>query len=365
VSSAGQLVYSSWSTIGAFGHHMFNAPYGQLQYTKDNTVFTAGLRYQIYRSAQANYFLTKGLPDVPYQDIFSYGPTSDPNGQAAAHTFSDALPNVGVQQRLSDDLKLDLSYSRKIGRIDLGPQASTFFGNETTFLKSGITLQTLWNNLKPETDDVVDLIPTYQRGRFSIIPDFYFIKAHNKEVLAIDPTSGLAYYQSNVDTTGYGFDFAVKYRVASAWSVYVGANTARESYDSNTPLLSGTKTSIMTTAGKQIPNDPKETVKGMLTYSKRRFDVSFISRYISSRYGLADDSQRVAPYSTSDLSMTYNFGPNTPLRGAALNFTTQNLFNREYIGVISVNEDSLSSVSYYAGPSRSVVGSLTYSFSRR
>jgi iron complex outermembrane receptor protein len=364
VNSEGLMTFSTWSSLGSFSNHLFNAPYAQMEYTKGGTVFIAGLRYQIYQSAQAKYFLTQGLPNVSYDRIFSYNPTPDPNAQAQAHTYPTALPNAGIQQRISDDLKLDLSYSRKIGRIDLGPQQSTFSSNEAAFLKLGITLQDLWNRLTPETDDVIDLIPTYHHGRFSITPDFYFIKAHNKEVLSIDPASGLAYYQSNGNTTGYGLDLSAKYQIAKAWSVYLGANTARESYDNNTSLLSGGKTSVMMTEGMQIPNDPKETAKGMLTYSAQGLDASFITRYVGSRYGLADDSQRVGAYSTSDLSVTYNFGRNLHVRGLALNFTTQNLFNRKYIGVISVNEDSLSSVSYYAGPSRAVVGSLTYSFSR-
>jgi len=143
-------------------------------------------------------------------------------------------------------------------------------------------------------------------------------------------------------------DFAVKYRVTNALSAYVAANSGRESYDSNTILSQTSLTSpivcpsssCMATNGKQIPNDPKETFKAMLTYSTRGFDASVISRYISSRYGLADDSQRVAPYSTSDISVTYHFSQNSPMRGAALNVSALNVFNREYIGVIAVNEDS-------------------------
>jgi iron complex outermembrane receptor protein len=256
-------------------------------------------------------------------------------------------------------MKLALSYSRKFARIDLGPQVSSFTSNESGFLAEGLPLQKMINLLKPEADDVIDVIPSYQVGRLTLTPDFYFIKAHNKEVYSIDPATSLIYYHSNAETTGYGVDLSVKYQLTRAWSIYGATNTARESYDSNTPI---SKTSTLLTAGKQIPNDPKETAKGVLNYREHGMDVSFITRYISSRYGMPDDSQRISPYSTSAINATYNFSPGTHLRGLALNFTGDNLFNRKYVGVISINEDNLSSVSYYAGSPRTVVGSLTYSF---
>jgi outer membrane receptor protein involved in Fe transport len=277
------------------------------------------------------------------------------------------MPNAGIQHQFSNSTKLALSYSRKYARIDIGPQVSSFTGSEPGFLGEGLNLYDMLHLLKPEGDDVIDLIPSYQVGHLSLTPDFYFIKAHNKEVFLIDPVTSLIYYRSNASTTGYGLDFSAKYDFFRVWSIYAAANTARESYDSNTPISKNKTTGIITyllTGGKQIPNDPKETAKGVLTYREYGLDVNFITRYISSRYGLPDDSQRVSPYSTSALNATYNFSPRAHLNGLALNFTGDNLFNRKYIGVISINEDNLSSVSYYVGPTRTLAGSLIYSFGR-
>ena len=353
---------TTWSKLGVVAHHMFNAPYAQLDYTRGNTVITGGLRYQIYRLPQLQYFKNLGtLPNVPYSQIFSYTLTPDTNAFVPSQLFNEIMPNAGVQHQFSNSVKLALSYSRKYARIDIGPQVSSFTSNESGFLSEGLNLYDMLHLLKPESDDVIDLIPSYQVGHLSLTPDFYFIKAHNKEVYLLDPVTSLIYYTSKAETTGYGLDLSAKYQLSSAWSVYVAANTARESYDSNTQI---SKISTLLTGGKQIPNDPKETAKGVLTYRQYGLDVNFITRYISSRFGMPDDSQRVSPYSTSALNATYNFSPRTHLNGLALNFSGDNLFNRKYIGVISINEDNLSSVSYYAGSSRTLAGSLIYSFGR-
>lgn len=361
VNAAGQLTFLSWSTIGVFTHFQFQTPFAQLTYTKNKTTFTAGLRYEVYRSPQANYFLTAGIPNVSYGEAIALHPAIDPNGQAAQRYYNEPLPNAGFQRQFGEHLQLDLSYSRKNSRIDYGPQASSFFSaNESKFIKDGLTLQNLFNLLKPEIDDEFDVIPVYHQGRLTINPDFYYYKAHNKEVFAIDPVTGLAYYQSKTSTTGYGLDLSAEYQIANAWSVYAGANTARETYDSNISLTSGT----MYIEGRQIPNDPKETIKGMLTYRDHGMKVDFISRYTSSRFGLADDSQRVAPYALFDFNATYDFGHKVHVNGLKANFSVQNLLNRKYIGVMSVNEDNLTSMSYYAGSPRTMVGSLAYSFGR-
>jgi iron complex outermembrane receptor protein len=118
----------------------------------------------------------------------------------------------------------------------------------------------------------------------------------------------------------------------------------------------------MQIAGKQVPNDPKATLKGELSYRAHGVDVNFVSRYISSRYGLADDSQCAAAYAVSDLNATYHLGTWMHLEGLTANLAATNLFNRKYIGVITVNEDDLSDVNYYAGSPRTIVGSMSYSF---
>lgn len=365
VTSQGQLQFLNWAVLGAFNHQQFNSPFAQLTYTKGKSVITGGLRYQFQSSPRSSYFLTKGLPDVSYQAALELHPALDPNAQAAAHEFYVPLPNAGFQRQIIPSLRLDLSYSRKLARVDYGPQASTFLGSESTFLAKGMTLQSMLDLLKPEIDDEFDVIPTFQRGRVVITPDFYYYKAHNKDVLAYDPSTGLSYYQSNVSTTGYGIDVSAAYQITGAWSIYAGVNGAQETYDSNIPLLVGTQATVMQIGGKQVPNDPRSTVKGELSYRAHGLDANFVSRYISSRYGLADDSQRSPSYAVSDFNATYHLGAWFHLDGLVANLAATNLFNRKYIGVINVNEDNLSSVNYYAGSPRTLVGSVSYSFGEK
>lgn len=363
VNAQGQLNFLSWAILGAFNHQHYMSPYGQLTYTKGKTIYAAGLRYQIETSPRSTYFLTKNLPNVSYAQVLALHPQADPNAFTAAKTFYNPLPNAGVQQRITSYLDLDLSYSRKIGgRVDFGPQATTFFSAESAFLAHGENLQDLFYLLKPETDDQIDLVPALQWHNLSVLPDMYFYKAHNKQVLVYDPTIKESYYQSNVSTTGYGVDLSANYQLTHSLAAFVSGDAARESYDQNIPILDGSKAGSMQIAGKQIPNDPKETLKGMLTYHDHGITADFVERYLSSRFGLPTDTQRISPYAIADMNVSYGFGQDTHLQGLVAGISGQNLFGRKYIGVLSVNEDSLSSINYYAGASRTIAGSLTYSF---
>ncbi len=103
-------------------------------------------------------------------------------------------------------------------------------------------------------------------------------------------------------------------------------------------------------------------MKGMLTYHDHNITADFVERYLSSRYGLPTNTQRISSYAIADMNVSYNLGAKTHLKGLTAELSGQNLFGRRYIGVLNVNEDNLNSISYYAGASRTIAGSLTYSF---
>lgn len=355
VTTTGQLSFSNWAVLGTFSNHVFNSPFVQVSDSLGATTLTAGVRYLDQTAPAMQYYVTTGLPDTTYAEVFNSHPLPDSSTTVAARDFYKLLPNAGVTQEITPDLSINAAYSQKIARVDYGPQASSYLGAESAFKAQSVTLAQLMDGLQPELDHEIDVVPRFDNGVLTVGPDFFFYKALHKEVLVFNPAVGQSYYQSNGGTTGYGIDLPVSYRVMESLFLFGSASWGQETYDANIPI---SKTATMDIKGKQVPDDPRYTLKGGLTFSSSGFSISPVARYVSTRYGLADDSQSVRPYWVADIYASYNF------RQFGLDWLTfsvwvQNLFDQRYIGVISVNEDNLSSTAYYAGAPRTIAGGFS------
>jgi iron complex outermembrane receptor protein len=359
VTNTGALAWKGWSVLAKTDDHEFYSPYTQYTQTVGATTFTGGLRLHVEGTPWMQYYNTAGLPDVSYADIWSYNPTADTHAYAPSRTFYEWLPNIGVRQQLNNDWSASVAYSRKVARPDWGPEASQFTSNEAAFLKYGMNLQSLMNMLQPETVDEVDASVRYQSGGLTIEPMLFGFKTHNKEVLVFDPNVGQSYYQSNAATTGAGAELEASWIVNPQWTL-VGSLTAQsERYDAN--IATGTGT-VMNIKGKMVPYTPEYAAKLAATYTNDGFSITPVVRFIGTRYGLADNSQSVSPYAVADVTASYEFGTKLGLTPITFNCGVMNLFNAEYIGAISVNEDNLSSTSYYVAPPRTLFAGLTAKF---
>jgi iron complex outermembrane receptor protein len=359
VTPLGTLNFASWTTLAATGNHEFYSPYTQYTQVFGATTVTGGVRLHIESAPQLQYFNSKGLPDVSYSDVWRFLPNPDTNAAAPSLTYYEWLPNLGVRQQLSNEWSANASYSRKVARPDWGPQASSFIGAEPAFLAKGHNLSTLMGRIRPETVDEVDVGVRYQSANLTVVPTFFGFWTHKKEVLVYDASVGQNYYQSNAATTGRGFEIEAGWK-ATDWLTFTGSGTiASETYDRN---IAAGATSIMQIAGKQVPYTPKYQAKFALTYHQDGFEITPVFRYVSTRYGLADNTQAVSPYAVVDVTTSYEFGTQLGLKPITLTAGVTNLFDHRYIGAINVNEDNLSSTQYFAAPPRTIFAGLTASF---
>ncbi|QGM46214.1 TonB-dependent receptor [Methylocystis heyeri] len=359
VTSVGTLSYANWSVLAKSTDHEFYSPFMQYTQSYNATTVSGGVRLLVEGAPALQYYTTTGLPQVSYTDVFAYAPRPDPNAAVAARTFTDWLPNLGFRQQLSNEWSLNASYSRKTGRPDWGPQASSFTGAEAAFLKRGINMQTLMSKIRPELVDEIDFGVRYQSGDLTIIPTFFGFTTHKKEVLVYDPNVGQSYYQSNAATNGYGFEIEAIYKASDHVTLNGTFTDASETYKSN--IATGTNT-LMYIAGKQVPYTPTIQAKGAVTWHDYGFEITPSIRYVSTRYGLADDTQAVSPYAVVDLNASYDLGARLGLKAMRLNAGILNLTDRRYIGAISVNEDNLNSTSYYVAPPRTIFAGITANF---
>jgi len=358
VAADGSLVFSSWSTLSRIDNFLVNSPYAQLTGTFGKTVVSGGLRYMDLEAPRMQYYRTAGLPDASLDQIWSFNPVADPNAVVAAKHHRELLPNLGILQELSPSWSASVSYGRKFGRPDWGPQASNYISNEAAFVARGITLQSLVDRVKPELSDQIDLSMRYRNDRLTVVPTIFLARNQNRQVQAVDPALGgtLSYYEGTAKTTQYGIELEAGYEIGNAWSIFGSGSLASETYDQDTPTLSGGAS--LATKGKQIPNAPRTVLKGGATYRHGSLAVSPIVRYVGRRYGDSVQAQPVAGYTVVDLAAGYDFAHGIHLEVAALN-----LFDRRYISQISANDFSLNgSTAYYASAPRTVAVTVSARF---
>jgi len=360
LSASDALTFSKWSLLTKTDNHEFYSPYAQYTQVFGATTLSGGLRLHIEGVPWMQTYTSLGtLPQTTYNNVFAFNPKADPNGVFGGQTFYEWLPNFGVHHDLTKEWSLNAAFSSKIARPDWGPQASNFNSNEAAFLAHGMNLQWLMGALKPERVDMIDIGARYHSGDISVVPTLFGFKTHDKEVLVYDPAVAQSYYQSNGATTGYGAELEGSWK-ALEYLTFTGSLTAAsETYDSNLTTHSGAITAIK---GNQVPFTPKYMEKLAISYHRDRFEITPVLRYISKVYGLADDSQSANAYFVADLTASYEFGSKLWGFPVKANFGVKNLFNRQYIGLVSVNEDNLNSTSYYVAPPRTVYAGLSAQF---
>lgn len=360
--NAGNLVFANWQSLARIDDFTVNSPYFQVSQKFGDTFVTAGLRYMILGAPQMQYYNTTGIPDGTYQQALATNPATYPGSDVAARNYAAWLPNVAIRHDINAVLSTNVSYGRRFGRPDWGPQASNYIQNRSTFYPT-YTLQDLVDKVRPEIADQFDASLRYSNNGLTIVPGVYYAKHQNKQVKIVDPSIGpnIAYYEGTGSSTEYGAELEASYALNTYLAVFGTGTWASQTFDSDTPTLSGGKT--LATKGKQIPNTPQVMVKGGVTYQWAGLSISPIVRYIGPRYGDAANTQRVPGYTVADFTASYDLGTHLGIESVKASISVLNIFDRRYISQISPNDTDLSAgANYYAGAPRTVVGSLSMKF---
>jgi iron complex outermembrane receptor protein len=361
--NAGNLVFANWQSLARIDDFTVNSPYFQVSQKFGDTFVTAGVRYMILGAPQMQYYNTIGIPDGTYDQALATNPATYSDATVQARDYTAWLPNIAIRQDLNSVLSANLSYGRRFGRPDWGPQASNYIQNRGVFFAKGYTLQTLVDKVRPEIADQFDASLRYSNNGLTIVPGVFYAKHQNKQVKIVDPSIGpnIAYYQGTGSSTEYGAELEASYALNTYLAVFGTGTWASQTFDSDTPTLSGGTT--LATKGKQIPNAPQVMVKGGVTYQWAGLSVSPIVRYIGPRYGDAANTQRVPGYTVADFTASYDFGAHFGIESVKAGISVLNIFDRRYVSEISPNDTDLSAgANYYAGAPRTVVGSLSMKF---
>ncbi len=356
----GGLVFSKWALLSRHGDHQFRSPFAQMTGRIGTTTLSGGLRLHQQTQPSFSYFVASGLPDVSYNAVWNYAPPIDPWQQVADKTFREWLPNLSLRHELRADLALTAAYGRRLGRADWGPVASTYNSNRAAFVAKGVSLQQVFNNLKPEISNNFDLGLRYEGERLSLAPNLYYAKSRDKEVSVYDPLVNVTYYQSVAKAIAKGAELEGSYRFGGGLSAIFALSYNRFAFDGDIQAKAGAVTG---TDGKQVPNAARVLAKLGLDWRSGNWYASPITRYVGKRYGDVLNQQKVDGYFLADLHLGYEWKKVAMLQEFGVGLSVLNLFDKNYIGQISASEFNLNAgATYYAGAPRTAVMTVSAKF---
>lgn len=273
--------------------------------------------------------------------------------QVDASDEAVVLPSLIVERYLSSALILGGGYSRNFANPWQGPLWSVYNSNTAKFTAAGISLQDLWDELKLETSDNVELFVRYADDTVGAKVGLFYGAYDHKQVTVYDPALELSYYKSNASATSMGAEAELNLILSKALGMFASGYYNRFAFDEDI-LLSSDR--YLASKGKQIPDVARVGAKVGLTFKAQGWRLSPMLRYVGERFGDAENKETIHPYAVVDLTGAYVIDP----QHAEVTLAVQNLANQKYVGVVanSLDDTRPGSTNYYQGAPFSVVASL-------
>ena len=356
------LAFKSWAMLTKVDSRIFHEPYLAVSNTFGKLKVDAGVKYVRIDLPSVTGYNTTGLSaDTSYDAAMaaSSGPAAGLN--ASGSTQDALLPNIGVSYEFNDQTNLHLTYGRNYAEGWLGPLYSTFKSNQAAFTTAGITLQDLWNGVKLELSDNVDLGARFGDDKWHVSPTLFYGKFHDKQVLVYDPRVNTSYYQSNASAESMGAELEVGLTPVYWLSFFGSASYNSFKFDDNIRTAAGT---TVQSKGKQVADAPEWLGKAGLTGRLGDFSITPVVRYIGDRYGDIENKEWISSYEVVDLMLEYRKKKVWDLDELTVSLNLLNLFDKRYVSIIKNSQDVSEALatSYYPGAPFTVVGSVAIKF---
>ena len=359
--AASGLTFKSWAMLNKLDSRIFHEPYLALSNRFGKLKVDLGVKYVRIDLPGVTGYNTTGLGDISYDAALaaSSGPLA---GLHAGGSTQDALlPNLGFRYDFDDQTNLRLTYGRNYAEGWLGPLYSTFKSNQAAFTAAGITLQDLWDGVKLEISDNVDLGARFGGESWHVAPTVFYGKFHDKQVLVYDSRVNTSYYQSNASAESVGAELEVGIRPLQWLSVFGSASYNSFTFDSNIRTAAGT---TVQSKGKQVADAPEWLGKLGVTARLGDFSITPVMRYVGERYGDIENKEKISDYEVVDLTLDYRKKKVWGFDELSVSLNLLNLFDKHYISTIKNSQDVSEALatSYYPGAPFTVVGSVGLKF---
>ncbi len=339
-----------------------HSPFVAIKQQVDKLKVEAGLRYVDYHLPKIQgYTLAYTAGDFDYDTAISKA-TIDPTMKVDESHFRVWLPSLSAKYALSSNADVFVSYAKGVASPDQGPLWQTYKSNKATFAAKGITLQDFWNRAKFETSDQYNTGVKYRGKNYSVEPTLYYAKYKDKQVSAYDSLVNLTYKQNAAEMEARGFELSGTYSPIDEIELFAAASYNDMRFTKDMSTTGGATISVI---GKQAPDAPKKMLKAGATFKYKEFYATPNIKYMSERYGDAENTQRIAPYAVADMSIGYaKKNKSGTFKEISGSLDLQNILGRKYISLIQASDDATAgtSMQYVQGAPFAAIATLALKF---
>lgn len=329
----------------------------------------AGARYVWQTLAGIDqHAATAGIGDVSYDTALALSPGIQVNRSVKPFTVGTFLPFGALSYQLTDDIQLHASAGIGYGRLsyDVWP---VYQQNAVTLLARGLTADTMWRQLRPETAEMVDFGFRWsfagQYGSGYIEPIGFYSRNHNK-LVPYDPGLGVSYGQNVGESEGFGAQMMAHYSPDETIDFFSSVGYQSLVFVKDLPALPGSSPATLWSlkvTGRQLPDVPYWIASAGANWRIGEFTVTPIVRFVGERMGDTTGLQPVSGYGVLDFAVRYDHVLPWGHKLEA-GITVANVFDERYIGQISNDyfQQFSSSGIYFPGAPRTVLGKIGIKF---
>ncbi len=348
----GDLVFKKWLLLSESTNHRFNTPFVSAKMELDRWSFEAGTKYLMLDQPSFTYYDTKGIPDVSYDTALAMDPAV--KAKVWGNRYNEWLPNASVNYRFDKDNSLSLAYGKTYYTPEyaLGGMLAMKLD---AILQAGVPLQGIWDRLRPEISDNIDLNLYLSGNGWHLKPTLYWNASKHKGVNVYDAALDYTFKQNIAEATAYGAELEAGMTVANGFDVSTVLAYNRAYFDDD---LHTSADYYVKAKGNQLPDVPKLIGRFIGSYRNGSWGVDGILNCVGQRYGDVENKEKVSAYQTVDIMLSYTHAL-APLKAVEAQLGVTNLFDSHYIGAIgSTDETTAGGTTYYAAPPLAISGSI-------
>ncbi|MFN2354826.1 MAG: TonB-dependent receptor [Desulfopila sp.] len=347
----GALVSQGYGVFATSGDTQIHSPYIKFAGSLAKLDWQAGLKYFRFEDSASEGFVSSPP---------SFAPQRATDLDREEETYDIWLPTIGLGYRFSDKISTYASYGKNFIRpYSYMPLVNLYNTNRPTFIATGVTLNDLFEGFDIEESDNFDLGMRVTTPWFEIAPTVFFGKHRNLMVTVYDPRVDLSYNQNVGEATGYGLDLETNFFLSDNFTLFVNPTYTVLEYDDDLTYQGRT----LQTKDNQVVDTPEWMVRTGLIFNWNNLEVIPSVRYTGERYGDAEHQEKIDSYTLVDLSVSYTLENVLSCKSVKLSLELNNIFDKEYISVITASDDSRGGTSsYYAGPPFSAIVKASFAF---
>lgn len=317
----------------------------------DLVEINVGLRAPFFKRELNQYCYTT-TADVAYCSTQTEA-TIAPNNKVgtpfkATKKYDDILPNIGISLSPGEGHQVYASYAEGLSL----PRTDDLYNRGTI-------------GVETEKTDSFDLGYRFRSSQFIASVAGWYTKYENRLVRAFDQDLGISYTRNlgRVDLKGIDAQFGVTPTRGLDVTGFVSYTDSEIKDD--IPLNA---TQFLPTKGKEVVDTPEWQFGGRVQYGNEWFQIGAQIKDVSGRWATDVNDERAPGYTLVDADLRINLDF-TGFEGSYLQFNVINLFDEEYLGVISTRSNaralpgsSASAPQYSVGAPRTFTATLRAAF---